>query len=178
MELYGSRMTRVAVMVKPLGAVALLSYLIAYPFNFEPHWFLFALFVWVGSLLMYAWVATIMRHHAPPRASGAATPVKPGALRWLVAAEDGVFLLPLTFVGTNVLTAAAAAILYTLYQRHDRPIGFALVRGAACFAVALLIVPQGIWMAFAAHAVSEVIAERFFPCAGTTTATEEEQRSP
>jgi hypothetical protein len=162
-------------MIKPLGAVALLSFLIANPFSFDPRWFLFALFMWVGSLLMYAWIVTIIHYHATHHASGVAAHSKQSAMRWLVAAEDGVFMLPLVFIGANLFTAALAAVLFTLYQRRNRPIGFAVVRGAACFAVALLVVPQGIWMAFSAHVVSELIADRFFPSASASTALKEEQ---
>lgn len=148
--------------VKCAGAIALLNYFLFTRFDFNTLWFLCALLVAVGAPLLYAWFTTIFG-----RVSNAANDRDTArgyrAERFLLAAEDGVFLLPLVFVGINVYTALCAAVVYAIFRRKHQALSYTLTLGVSYFTMALWVLPQGLWMAVAAHAVAAIVVDKLFP---------------
>lgn len=69
----------------------------------------------------------------------------------LVPAEDGLFLLPLLYVGISPISAAVAAFLFAVSHYPSFPWRFCLPKGVAYFFIALFILPYGIWSVIVAH---------------------------
>jgi hypothetical protein len=148
---------RVHFLIKALGAVALMTYFLATKLYFDVAVLLFAMLLLVGGVLFYAWTSAIFKRATP---AVDAPPPGHSAEPWLPASEDGLLLIPLTFIGVNPLTALAVAVLFTLLQMRSRPRSMALALGIPYFFVVLWVLPQGIWMVFVAHVVAELVARK------------------
>ena len=100
-----------------LGAIALLTAALfqKHP-TFDFIWFLFGILIAVGFPLLNVWVTSafdaITRRNSEPRLP---TPDYHPAQKYFLAAEDGVLLLPLLWVGISPLTAALTSVLYALF---------------------------------------------------------------
>lgn len=148
--------------IRCAGAIALLNYFLFYRFEFNTLWFLCALLVAVGAPLLYAWFAAIFDRASNAANDRTASPSQ-SADKFLAAAEDGVFLLPLVFVGINVYTALCAATLYAIFRHRNQARSYTLILGVAYFTMAIWVLPQGLWMVVAAHAVAAIVLNRVFP---------------
>ncbi len=74
----------------------------------------------------------------------------------LVPAEDGVFLLPLFYVGITPVSAAVAAFFFAVAHYPAFPWRYCMPKGIAYFFVALFILPYGIWSVVVAHLIVDV----------------------
>jgi hypothetical protein len=74
----------------------------------------------------------------------------------LIPAEDGVFLLPLLYVGITPVSAAVAAFLFAVAHYPSFPWRYCIPKGIAYFFVALFILPYGIWSVVIAHLIVDV----------------------
>ena len=68
-----------------------------------------------------------------------------------VPAEDGLFLLPLLYLGINPVTAVVAATLFAAFHYPSFPWHYCVPKGIAYFFVALFVLPYGIWSVVTAH---------------------------
>jgi uncharacterized protein len=84
---------------------------------------------------------------------------KRNPLRFLyIPAEDGLFLLPLVFIGINPISAALAAALFGAAHYPSFPWRFCVPKGIAYFFVALFVLPYGIWSVVVAHLLIDATA--------------------
>lgn len=148
--------------LKCAGAIALLNYFLFTRFEFQTLWFLCALLVAVGAPLLYAWFTTVFGRTWDDTTVRETTPAQ-RADKFLPAAEDGVFLLPLLFLGINVYTALGAAVLFAVYRHQHQPLSYTLTLGVAYFTMALWVLPQGLWMVVAGHVVAAIVLNKLFP---------------
>jgi hypothetical protein len=74
----------------------------------------------------------------------------------LVPAEDGMFLLPLLYIGISPVSAAVAAFLFAVAHYPAFQWRFCIPKGMAYFFVALFILPYGIWSVVVAHLIVDV----------------------
>ena len=147
-----------------LGAITLATTLLFKRPAFDFIWFLFALLVAVGLPLLSVWVAsafeTVTRRNAEPRAP---TPDYHPAQKYFLAMEDGLFLVPLLWIGINPLTAGVASVLYALFGCCRQNRSMTITRSVAYFVLIIWVLPHGLWMVVAAHAVSELAIRFLFP---------------
>lgn len=149
-----------------LGAIALLTAALfqKHP-SFDFIWFLFALLIAVGFPLLNVWVtsafgAITRRNTELP----ARTPDYHSAQKYFLAAEDGVLLLPLLWIGISVLTAVLASLLYALFIfRRRQSFSMVVTRSLAYFVLIIWVLPHGLWMVVAAHVVAEIAIRYLFP---------------
>lgn len=75
-----------------------------------------------------------------------------------IASEDGLFLVPVLYVGITVPSAIIAGTAFGLahYPRFSLPM--CLPKGLAYIGVALFVLPSGIWSAIAGHAIVDAIS--------------------
>ncbi len=148
-----------------LGTIALLTAALfqKHP-SFDFIWFLFALLIAVGLPLLNVWVTsafeTVKRRNAEPRMP---TPDYHSAQKYLLAAEDGVLLLPLLWMGISFLTAALASMLYALLIFRRQSFSMVVTRSLAYFVLIIWVLPHGLWMVVAAHVVAEIAIRYLFP---------------
>jgi uncharacterized membrane protein len=74
----------------------------------------------------------------------------------LIPAEDGVFLLPLLYIGISPVSAAMAAFFFAMAHYPAFPWRYCIPKGMAYFFVALFILPYGIWSVIIAHLIVDV----------------------
>lgn len=146
-------------LIKAGGAVALMTYFLATRFYFDVPMFLLGALLMVGAILFYGWTTAIFQRGSPEPAPAA---MGHAAEPWLFATEDGLLLLPLTFLGINVFTSLAATILFTSLMLVRHPRNLALALGTGYFMVVLWVLPFGIWMVVAAHALAEITIRYVF----------------
>jgi len=159
-----------------LGAIFLATYLLINRPTFDFIWFLFALLVAVGLPLLKVWVTSVFgtfnRRSSELRVQ---TPDYHPAQKYFPAMEDGVLLVPLLWLGINPLTASVASVLYALFICCRQSRSMAITRSVAYFVLIMWVLPQGLWIVVAAHAVSELTIRYLFPYWFTVeTATQEE----
>ena len=148
--------------IKCAGAIALLNYFLFTRFDFSMLWFLCALLVAVGAPLLYTWSTTVFAQASNGSNDRDTTPGH-RAEKFLPSAEDGIFLLPLVFVGINIYTALCAAVLYAIFHPRHQALSYTLTLGASYFTMAVWVLPQGLWMVVAAHAVAAIVVDKLFP---------------
>lgn len=153
---------RLHFLIKCAGAIALLNYFLFYRFEFNTLWFLCALLVAVGAPLLYVWFTTLLGRGANTTVGRPFVRGYP-AEKYLLATEDGVFLLPLLFLGINVYTALIAASLYAIYRYRRQPLSYTIMLGLAYFVMAIWVLPQGLWMVVFGHALAALTLDKFFP---------------
>lgn len=156
------RADRVRFLIKCGGAIALLNYFLFFRFDFNVMWFICALLLALGAPLLYAWFTTTLRHVSNATADRDVAPAY-RAERFLVAAEDGAFLLPLLFLGINVYTALCAAVLFAIFRHKHEAMSYTVMLGVSYFTMALWVLPQGLWMVVAGHAVAAIVLDQLFP---------------
>jgi hypothetical protein len=76
----------------------------------------------------------------------------------LIPAEDGLFLLPLLYIGITSLSAAVAATLFAAMHYPLFSWKYCVPKGIAYFFVAMLILPAGIWSVVVAHLLVDTFA--------------------
>ena len=147
-----------------LGAIALATTLLFKHPSFDFIWFLFALLVAVGLPLLNIWVSTafetVTRRNAQPYTP---MPDYHRAQKYFLALEDGIFLVPLLWIGINPLTATIASVLYALLTFHHHTHSMVITRTAAYFVLILWVLPHGLWMVVVAHAIAEIAIRYLFP---------------
>jgi hypothetical protein len=74
----------------------------------------------------------------------------------LIPSEDGLFLLPLLYIGINPISAAIAGLLFAAAHYPLFPWKYCIPKGITYFFVALSILPYGIWSVIAAHLIVDV----------------------
>jgi hypothetical protein len=83
--------------------------------------------------------------------------LKKNPLKFLnIPAEDGLFLLPLVFIGINPISAAVAALLFGAAHYPSFPWRYCVPKSLAYFFVALFVLPYGIWSVVVAHLLVDV----------------------
>lgn len=148
-----------------LGAIALLTAALfqKHP-SFDFIWFLFALLIAVGFPLLNVWVTSafeaVKGRHSEPRMP---TLDYHSAQKYFLAAEDGVLLLPLLWMGISFLTAALASALYALFIFRRQSFSMVITRCVAYFLLIIWVLPHGLWMVVAAHVVAEIAIRYLFP---------------
>lgn len=158
--------SRLRFIIKCVGAVALLNYFLFTRFSFEIIWFLFALLIAVGAPLFYAWVTVIFglgAGRSDAISTAWASETYHPAEKFLISAEDGIFFLPLIYIGITPLTAFIAALLYALYRRNRHPLGYTLTCASSYFLMALWVLPEGLWIVFAGHVIAKIFVSKVFP---------------
>ena len=145
---------------KLTGALLLILYYFFQPFVFDKSWFLLGLLIAFTVIMFYLLtVATFDQSNIGKTAVNAKQTKSKQSGIWeksLPAAEDGVFLVPLMFIGVNFITVAISAVLYSAYLAPSCSRKFCVVRGIAYFLVALLILPHGIWPAVLTNITVEI----------------------
>jgi hypothetical protein len=153
---------------KIIGAVLLVLYFYFQPFIFDKSWFLLGMLIAFTVILFYLLtIATFSNGDigktvitaSQPNSQPNNQPKKKRTNFWtkcLPAAEDGVFLLPLLFIGVNFVTVTVSAVLFSIYLLPSWGKKFCAVRGIVYFLFALLILPHGIWAAFFTNITVEI----------------------
>lgn len=147
-----------------LGAIALATALLFHRPGFDFIWFLFALLVAVGLPLINVWIGSAFNaiRRRPPQHRIPANDYHP-AQKYLVAMEDGVFLVPLLWIGITPLTATVTAVLYALFGCCRQNLSMVITRSVAYFVLILWVLPNGLWMVVAAHLIAELAIRYLFP---------------
>jgi hypothetical protein len=146
-------------LIKALGAVALMTYLLATKFYFDFGMLLFAMLLLVGGVLFHAWTSAVFKR---PSTAVDAPPPAHSAEPWLPATEDGLLLIPLTFIGVNLFSTLAVTLLFTWMQMRSRSLSMALAQAIPFYFVVLWVLPQGLWMVFVAHVAAELVTRKVF----------------
>ena len=133
-----------------LGAILLAAALLLKHPAFDFIWFLFALLVAIGLPLLNVWITavfeTVIRRNREPRN---AVPDYHRAQKYFLAMEDGIFLVPLLWIGINPLTAGIASVLYALFAFRQHSISMVITRSAAYFVLIIWVLPNGLCMGVA-----------------------------
>lgn len=156
---------------KIIGIIFVLLHLWHTGFDFNPLWVLFYLaLILLVAVLWFAmnYVLSVLsrKYEAVLDAEEAAVPYKLSVLcsdvrrkPWLlllIPGEDGIFFLPLLYIGVNPLTAFAASLLFALahagYKSRSAMAGTFLI----AFAVCLLILPNGIIPVMIGHLIVDI----------------------
>jgi TPR repeat protein len=139
-----------------MGYAALAYHLVTAPFRFEwlaVVWFL--AIILLVLLLAIAAVALTKSERELHAVSEVPVPLDdPEAWRsfWELPAEDGVFLLPLLYVGATPFTALVSGVLFALFHLPNYPLLATIPKGAAYFLVGLVLLPKvGIWPIIVGH---------------------------
>jgi len=156
MELSNNFWGQRSVVIKFCGAVALAFYFITSHFTFDPLWFLMSMMVSFGAFLLYILTVVTFNGDNKSEAFNEQQQFVKSKNTWnsyLVAMEDGVFLLPLLFVGITPLTVGIATILFGVFNCSNSSKVFCAVQMLAYFIVGLWVLPYGIWPVVAAHII-------------------------
>lgn len=152
--------------IKIIGVVFLIIYLIFAPFSFELIWLLMALLLSFGAVLLYLLTIVTFQKELDRTVLQKSEENKLSEYPWtkyLVSAEDGVFLLPLFIIGINPVTVLITTVLYSAYHYSNFPRTFLYIRGVAYFMVGLWILPYGIWSVLFSHIIVDVIIAAGLP---------------
>ena len=99
--------------IKIIGVVFLIIYLIFTPFSFELIWLLMALLLSFGAVLLYLLTIVTFQKELDRTVLQKSEENKLSEYPWtkyLVSAEDGVFLLPLFIIGINPVTVLITTV--------------------------------------------------------------------
>ena len=149
-----------SVVVKFFGAIALAFYFITSHFTFEPVWLLMAMLVSFSAFLFYILTVVTFNYYNDVETYNEQQQFiksKNTLNSYLVAMEDGVFLLPLLFIGINPLTVAVAALLYGIFNCTNFSKLYCAVKMLAYFIVGLWVLPYGIWAVVLAHIIVDTL---------------------
>jgi beta-lactamase regulating signal transducer with metallopeptidase domain len=157
---------------KLIGAVLLALYFYFQPFIFDKAWFLLGLLIAFTVILFYLLtiatfnegnigktvISASQSNSQPNNQRNNQSKNKRSSIwtRCLPAAEDGVFLLPLLFIGVNFISVTISAVLFSIYLSPSCSKKFCTVRGIVYFLVALFILPHGIWSAVFTNITVEI----------------------
>ncbi len=147
-----------------LGAIILATTMLLHRPTFNFIWFLFALLIAVGLPLLNVWITSAFEtvRQRNTKAHIPAPDYHP-AQKYFVAMEDGIFLVPVMWIGINPLTAGVASVLYALFGCCRQNISMVITRSVAYFVLIVWVLPHGLWMVVAAHAVAELTTRYLFP---------------
>jgi len=71
----------------------------------------------------------------------------------LVGMEDGIFLLPLLYIGIDPISVGAMSIVFWIYNYTRLSKLYCTVKAAAYFLVGIWILPYGIWPVVLSHII-------------------------
>jgi hypothetical protein len=118
----------------------------------------------VGLPLLHVWITsafvTVTQRNTKPHTP---TPDHHPAQKYFLAMEDGLFLVPLLWVGITPITAAIASLMYAFFIYGRQSLSMVATRSVAYFLLIIWVLPQDLWMVVAAHAVSELAIRYLFP---------------
>ena len=144
------------------GYAGLIYHLVTRPFEF--HWIAVALFValvvGVGSVALAIFFRGAGADTVEAEFVQASQAPRSNRLRdlWAVPAEDGIFLLPLLYVGASPLNAAIAGCAFALVHYPTYPTKAILPKGVAYFLVGVFLLPRfGIWSIIVGHVFIDVL---------------------
>ena len=152
--------THKSVAVKFFGAIALAVYFITSHFTLEPVWLLMAMLVSFSAFLFYILTVVTFSYYNDVETYNEQQQFIKSKNSWdsyLVAMEDGIFLLPLLFIGINPLTVAIAAILFGVFNRAKFSKLYCVVKMLAYFIVGLWVLPYGIWAVVLSHIIVDTL---------------------
>ena len=160
MELIKQISSSRSVLIKLAGLVFLVSYFISTRFSFDVVWLLMAMMVSFGGFLFYILSVVTFNHERNVEAVHEQQQFiksKNTLDSYLPGMEDGVFLLPLLFVGVNLFTVTLAVIFYGVANYRHISTLYLCVKMLSYFIIGLWILPYGIWPVLLAHIIVDTL---------------------
>lgn len=160
MESVRNFLSRNSVFLKVVGAILLSVQLLTTPFMFDFIWLMMSLLVCFSAFLFYILTVVTFQNINGVESYNEQEQFIKSKRTWdtrLVGAEDGVFLLPLLFVGIDPVSVGVASILFWVYNYPKFSKLYCTVKAIAYFLVGLWILPYGIWPVVLAHIIVDTL---------------------
>lgn len=172
---FGVRPRRLTLTLAILGWAMLAYHTLTAPLRFEPLLVLLAvatatsfgvllmLALWLserttGGTRALSWLDSQVDDHAVVDAGFERRLLVSGQLLFWIPAEDGLFFLPLLYVGVSPWTVAIASLLFSLAHYPKYSPALCLFKGAFYYGFVLWLLPHGIWTLVAAHLAIDALA--------------------
>lgn len=160
MSIISGSLANKTIIIRMIGLVGLVVYFITSHFTFDPVWLFMALLVCFGSFLFYILTVVTFSYRNDAETYNEQRQfirTKHSLDSYLVGMEDGVFLLPLIFIGINPLTVGIAAILFGWFNYPKLSKLYCSVKMVAYFIVGVWVLPYGIWAVVLAHIIVDTL---------------------
>ncbi|NOX42689.1 MAG: hypothetical protein GXP19_03005 [Gammaproteobacteria bacterium] len=152
--------SRKSAFLKFVGVILLIAYLLTTPFTFDIIWLMMGLLVSFSAFLFYILTVVTFNNFNGVEGYNEQQQFVKSKRTWdarLAGAEDGVFLLPLLFIGIDPLSVGIASILFWVYNYPKFSKLYCTVKTIAFFIVGLWILPYGIWPVVLSHIIVDTL---------------------
>jgi hypothetical protein len=154
--------------LKLVGLALLAVYFLGNSFHIEPLWVAayLAIAIGIGAIFVLAVYPLIDRFFPSqnvdinPIGTQLLSEVRRQPLRatLLLPGEDGVFFVPLLWIGISPVTATVAATAFAAAHYPRFPIKACVVKFVFIFCIALVVLPHGLGSVVAGHLILDVLA--------------------
>ena len=152
---------------KVVGLAFLVAYFLHHPFRIEGVWVVASIAIPLGVSVVFALVATVLGRLLP---SQRFDPTRDGrnmigdAVRrplralLLLPGEDGLFFVPLLWVGITPISAACVSVAYAAVHYPQFPAKYCAAKSVFLFGIATTVLPHGLGSVIVGHLVGDAIA--------------------
>jgi len=160
MDAIKKSLSRKSVFFKVVGLLVLAMYMFTTHFSFDLIWFMMSLLVSFSAFLFYILTVVTFNNVNGIESYNEQEQFVKSKRTWdsrLVGAEDGIFLLPLVFIGIDPLSVGIASLLFWIYNYPKFSKLYCSVKAIAYFVVGLWILPYGIWPVVLSHIIVDTL---------------------